>query len=61
MPIKNKAVLTSNISKLGQKIPTTTESNIHIANELNNDIIVTKSTERLWTIANDTFVIKTKI
>ncbi len=61
MPITNKAVLTSNISKSGQKIPTTTESNVHVANELNTDITITKSTERLWTIANDTFVVTTKI
>lgn len=61
MPITNKAVLTSNISKSGQKIPTTTESNVHVVNELNTDITVTKSTERLWTIASDTFVVTTKI
>ena len=61
MPITNKAVLTSNISKSGQKIPATTESNVHVANELNTDIVVTKSTERLWTIAKDTFVVTTKI
>lgn len=61
MSIVNKATLSSNMSKQGQTLPATSESNSNIITILSTDVIVTKSTEKLWTIKDDTFTIKTKI
>lgn len=61
MSITNKAILNSNMSKNGQTLHSTSESNTNIITILSTDVTVTKSTAKLWTIKNDTFTLTTKI
>lgn len=62
MAISNTANLQSNISsKKGDKVQVTNTSNILKINNINTDVIVTKSAQKDWAIAEEVLTITTNI
>lgn len=62
MAVRNVANLKSKIEGPdGQKVEVTNNSNVHIANKIDTDVVITKTAEKMWGLPKETLKITTTI